>query len=242
MSGEKKDRGMLPGAGRGRYGEGSEPAKDGRADVEPMGEGKQDAERERHVEPDTVAVEGLADASSRMLMSHYPEKNGENNDVDPEDVGGEVGVFDEGFKVVLVHEADVSLFLTVWLLGMFVLCALQGGFSAWWQLAVLVGGYGAMFVFMYLDIRQSAGSLTIGSRTMFVESRAAVAMVGVGAVLFGSPVLVDVVPDIIAVACVFGGIADGYAVGLVARAHGCSAIKAVSMAIGASRVDAGARP
>ena len=174
-------------------------------------------------------------------MSQYPEKNGEDNDVDPEDVGGEVGLFNEDFEV-LVHEAHGSLFLTVWLLGMFVLCALQGGFSEWWQLAVLVGGYVSTFVCTYLDSRPSGGSLSIVSRTSFVESRAAVAMVGLGAVLFGSPVLVEVAPDIIAVACVFGGIADGCAVGLVARAHGCSAIKAVSMAIGASRVDAEAGP
>ena len=189
MSGVDKERNLLLDAGSGQHGEESELAQNGRSDAKLIGDHEQGAKHERHEDSEALAVEELADASSGSAERECSEKNGDKDDMDPRDVAEEVGEFDEGFKVVLVHEAYVSLFLTLWLLGMFLLCVLQGGFSSWWQLAVLVGGYSSMFVCTYLDTRPNGRSLSIVPRTMFMESRAAVGMVGLGAVLFGSPVL-----------------------------------------------------
>ncbi len=78
-------------------------------------------------------------------------------------------------------------------------------------------GFGRFLVRVvrFLVLRDAALGAKRGllDRTAFRESRLAVAILGFAAVAFGSPLLLDIAPDILAVAIAGAGYADGIAVG-----------------------------
>lgn len=107
--------------------------------------------------------------------------------------------------------------MTVALVVPLAICAFGAGTAGWKHVAVSGGYWCALFgISFWLWSRRGSGRAT-PFRTVFVEGRLAIAIIGFAAVTFRSPVLLEVVPDILAVAIAAAGGADGMAVGELRR-------------------------
>ncbi len=111
------------------------------------------------------------------------------------------------------HEAGTSLLMTVFLVVPLAICALGAGTAGWKHIAVSGGYWCALFGVSFQVTRRRGSGCGTRFRAVFVEGRLAIAIVGFAAIAFGSPVLLEVVPDILAVAIAAAGCADGVAVG-----------------------------
>ena len=125
----------------------------------------------------------------------------------------------------MVHDAGNSFALTLALAMPLAVCALGPGTAGWKHIAVAAGYYGILFAFSSWAARRWGGKEGVLARTVFMESRIAVVLIGFAAVGFGSPVLLEIAPDVLAVTIAGSGLADGRSVGLLARGHGCSVLR-----------------
>ena len=183
---------------------------------------KQDAEE---VEP---SGETGRESVSRPDAQEKPEggKHGGGIADDPGNEGDELGVDD-----LVVHDSCKSVCLTLLLLSLLVLCGVWGEAPSGKYFSAFVCGYGVLFA-AFCGSARRWGSDCGGTRcTAFIESRMAVAMVGIAATGFGSTALLEVAPDVIVVAGVLGGISDGNSVGAIARKRGCSVLGAVGIVL-----------
>ena len=127
------------------------------------------------------------------------------------------------------NDGGGSLLLTAVLLGLAVGCGIRAGSLGWAHLAVAGVGYAAFFGFEWvLDRRQGPECRETGSGA-FVESRQTIALVGVGAFAFESPVLMELAPDVLIAAAIFGGSDDGRAAREVGRRFGLSAMASTGL-------------
>jgi len=127
----------------------------------------------------------------------------------------------------MVHDAGNSLALTLALAMPLAVCALGPGTAGWRHIAVAAGYYGILFAFSSWAARRWGGKDGVLARSVFMESRIAIALIGFAAVGFGSPVLLEIAPDVLAVAIAGSGLADGRSVGLEGRIRGCSVARAL---------------
>ncbi len=111
------------------------------------------------------------------------------------------------------HDAGTSLALTLALAWPLAVCALGPQTADWKHIAVSGGFWCALFGFSFCVTRRWGAKRGLLDRTAFRESRLAIAILGFAAVAFGSPLLLDIAPDILAVAIAGAGYADGIAVG-----------------------------
>ena len=126
----------------------------------------------------------------------------------------------------MVCDVGNSFALTLALAVALGVCALGAGTANWKHIAVAAGYYGVLFVFSSWAARRWGGKDGFLARTAFMESRIAIVLIGAAAVAFGSPVLLEIAPDVVAVAIAGSGLADGRALGLEARIRGCSVARA----------------
>ena len=115
------------------------------------------------------------------------------------------------------HEAETSLLMTLVLVMPLAICTLGAGTAAWKHIAVSGGYWCALFGVSFWVCRRRGSGRGTPFRALFVEGRLAIALVGFAAVTFRSPVLLEIVPDILAVAIAASGAADGMAVGVLRR-------------------------
>lgn len=111
------------------------------------------------------------------------------------------------------HDAGLSLILTFILAVLLAVCALGPQTAGWKHIAVAGGYWCVLFGILYWAVRRRGAGEEAPVRTAFVESRLAIALIGFAAVAFRSPVLLDIAPDILAVAIAAAGGMDGMAVG-----------------------------
>lgn len=112
-----------------------------------------------------------------------------------------------------IHDAGISLILTLALAWSLTVCALGPQTAGWKHIAVAGGCWCALFGFSFWAARRWGVENGLLARTAFRESRLAIATIGFAAVVFGSPVLLAIAPDILAVAIAGAGYADGMALG-----------------------------
>ena len=178
-----------PPAGQEQYGsdeDGHEQGESGRPESRvPRQEGVEAKKQKGHEERDGNEVSGGAYIG--------PEVGGD---------GGEIR-----------HDAGLSLILTFILFALLVVCALGPQTAGWKHIAVAGGYWCVLFGILYWAARRGGAGEKAPVRTVFVESRLAIAILGFAAVAFRSPVLLEVVPDILAVAIAAAGGMDGVAVG-----------------------------
>ena len=122
-----------------------------------------------------------------------------------------------GMKFRDRHEAETSLLMTLVLVMPLAICTLGAGTAAWKHIAVSGGYWCALFGVSFWVCRRRGSGRGTPFRALFVEGRLAIALVGFAAVTFRSPVLLEIVPDILAVAIAASGAADGMAVGVLRR-------------------------
>ena len=132
-----------------------------------------------------------------------------------------------GFGNEEVHDAGSSFALTLALAMPLAVCLLGPGTAGWRHIAVAAGYYGILFVFSSWAARRWGGKDGVLARSVYMESRIAIALIGFAAVGFGSPVLLEIAPDVLAVAIAGSGLVDGRAVGLEARIRGRSVARAL---------------
>ena len=111
------------------------------------------------------------------------------------------------------HDAGLSLILTFILVVLLVVCALGPQTAGWNHIAVAGGYWCALFGVLYWAVRRRGAWEKGPVRTVFFESRLVIALMGFAAIAFRSPVLLEIVPDILAVAIAVAGGMDGMAVG-----------------------------
>ena len=141
------------------------------------------------------------------------------------------GIGEQGVPVDFAHDVGASLIVTVLLFGLLVACAGPRGETVWVQFAVFGVGYGGLFACEWFWARARGRSWGEELRVGFVECRLTVGLFGFAAVLFGSPTLLGIAPDVLAVAGAIGGGVEGRALGLVARDRGVSAAGAARVAL-----------
>jgi len=111
------------------------------------------------------------------------------------------------------HDVGLSLVVTVVLAVPLAVCALGAGTAGWKHIAVAGGYWCALFGISFWVVRRKGAGNAVHARAAFVECRLAIALIGFAAVTFRSPVLLEIVPDILAVAIAAAGCMDGIAVG-----------------------------
>ena len=126
-----------------------------------------------------------------------------------------------------VHEVGNSYALTLALVLVLAVCAAGPGTAGWGHIGISAGYYGVLFAFSSWTARCWGGWDGILARTVFMESRLAIVVIGVAAIGFRSPVLLEIAPDVVAVAIAGSGLADGTALGLEARRRDCSVVRAL---------------
>ena len=117
--------------------------------------------------------------------------------------GSDIGDGAEGtsFAVTLVLVAPLAI------------CVLGAGTAGWEHIAVAGGYWCVLFGVSFWVVRRWGSSEGAPLKAAFVECRLAIALIGYAAVTFRSPVLLEVVPDILAVAIAAAGCMDGIVVG-----------------------------
>ncbi len=88
-------------------------------------------------------------------------------------------------------------------------CALGAGTAGWKHIAVAGGYWCALFGISFWVVRRWGSGEARPVKAAFVECRLAIALIGIAAVTFRSPVLLEVVPDILAVTIAAAGCMDG---------------------------------
>ena len=130
---------------------------------------------------------------------------------DPGNRPGEVELSRDGGEIR--HDAGLSLILTFILVALLAVCALGPQTAGWKHIAVAGGYWCALFGILYWAVRRRGAGEKAPVRTAFVEIRLAIALIGFAAVTVRAPVLLEIVPDILAVAIAAAGGMDGMAVG-----------------------------
>ena len=229
MRGKQKVRDALTGTAEDLQVEQLEPVHGGRARVDGVDEDSDQAQGEKH---DTEAKEPSGETGQESVSRSDAEKEPEGGKHcggiadDSGNEGDELGV-DE----LVLHDACKSVCLTFLLFNLLVLCGLWGEAPTWKYFTAFLGGYGVLFAACCGLARRRGSDEESAGATAFVESRMAIAMLGVGAIAFGSTVLLEIVPDVIVVAGVLGGISDGNSVGAIARQRGCSVLGSVGFVL-----------
>ena len=175
------------------------------------GQDQHDQEEDGH-EPGEV---GRSESQVRVPPGTDAEEDKENQGRKGEDVSGEAGeVPKEGSQFGDIRQdVGLSLLMTVLLAVPLAVCALGAGTAGWRHIAVAIGYWCALFgISFWVVLRKCAGNVA-QTRIAFVECRLAIGLIGIAAVTFRSPVLLEVVPDILAVAIAASGCMDGIAVG-----------------------------
>ena len=154
-----------------------------------------------------------------------------------EQCAGDAGerVDEQEMPVEFVHDAGGSLVATGMLLALLVGCGARQGEMGWAELAVFGSGYGALFACEWFWGSGRSSSWREEKVERFADVRVTVALFGMAAVLFGSPTLLDIAPDVLAVTGAIGGCAEGRALRLVARERGVSLAGAARVAVGTWR-------
>lgn len=142
--------------------------------------------------------------------------------------GGE-RIEDEEF----LHEVSDSLWLTIISLAVLVSCGLRGGEADWIHYTVFGLGYLILFGVFCLGEKFEAPEPARSAEwsAVWTGSRFTICLVGFAAFSFGSPVLLEISPDMIAVVGALGGSIDGSGVGELAKRRGCSTGTAVIAAL-----------
>lgn len=137
------------------------------------------------------------------------------------DHGGRDGVTNKACKEPEIgrigHDAETSLLVTFVLVVPMAICVLGAGTAGWKHIAVAGGYWCALFVISYWVVRRWGKGEGTPQKAAFVECRLAIALIGFAAVTFRSPVLLEVVPDILAVSIAAAGCMDGMVVGTSRR-------------------------
>lgn len=121
------------------------------------------------------------------------------------------------------HGAEgTSCAFTLVLVVPLAVCALGAGTAGWKHIAVAGGYWCALFVISYWVVRRWGSGITGPVQVLFVESRMAIGLIGIAAVTFRSPVLLEVVPDILAVSIAAAGCMDGLVVADSRRLQACA--------------------
>ena len=148
--------------------------------------------------------------------------------------GVKEGEEDFGVGEEFMHGSECSLLVTFGLLIFLAICGGLGGGVEWFHFAVFGGGYGLYFALTCWSERRWGDGGCGQAATGFLESRLAVLMGGVGAVVFGSPGLLELAPDVLAIAGACGGMPDGYNVGELSKRMRCSWVRALWLMLRAS--------
>ena len=145
---------------------------------------------------------------------HSGEECGQQHDKGGDEVTGDAGVSPEAIgQFGDRHEAETSLLMTVVLVMPLAICALGAGTAGWEHIAVSGGYWCVLFGISFWLWRRGVSRRETPFRALLVEGRLAIVVVGFAAVTFRSPVLLEIVPDILALAIAAAGVADGMAVG-----------------------------
>ena len=121
-----------------------------------------------------------------------------------------------------IHDAGSSLSLTGLLLLLVVVCGVRSGSWDWVHFTAFGGGYAVLFCCEWILGRGRGPSFGEAGPGVFLESRYTIALIGIGAFVFGSSALLEIAPDILVVAGIFGGSDDGRAARHVGRQFGVS--------------------
>ena len=212
MSGE----GKCPGFGRSPAGRPEE------VEVDMGSEEKEGAgnEHEPEGEANSAAVRGADEVALAKVDDAAEHGQGK------EDRPGEARerLVDDGDPVEqFIHDARLSVSLSALVLLLLLLCGFRGASFSWVHFIVFGVCYGALFCFEWIMGRGQIGEFRETGRGIFVESRQTIVLVGLGAVIFGSPGFLDMAVDVLVVAGVCGGSDDGRAVREVGRRFGLPA-------------------
>ena len=119
-----------------------------------------------------------------------------------------------------IHDARLSVSLSALVLLLLLLCGLRGASLSWVHFIAFGVGYGSLFSFEWILGQRRGREFRETGRGAFVESRQTIALIGAGAVIFGSPGFLDIAVDVLVVAGVCGGSDDGRAVREMGRRSG----------------------
>ena len=185
--------------------------------------------------PEMEAV--LADQTGTGLSGIAVAQREENERVEHKHGAddAEEGKQDLGIGEDFLHESENSLLVTIGLLGVLAVCGARGEGLEWLHFAVFGGGYGLLFGVTCWSERRWEDGECGQAASNFLESRLAVLMAGVGALVFGSPGLLELAPDVLAIAGVCGGVPDGSNVGELSKRMRCSWGRALWRLLGPSK-------
>ena len=189
-------------------------------DEDKKGSGEEGHAKVERVLPDKTGSGflGVADAQEE-------DERGEEKKAGADEV--KEGEEDFGIGEEFLHGSGSSLLVTFGLLVVLAICGGRAGGAEWFHFAVFCGGYGFYFgLTCWVERRWGDGGCAEAA-SGFLESRLAVLMGGVGAVVFGSPGLLELAPDVLAIAGACGGIPDGNNVGELSKRMRCSWIGAL---------------
>lgn len=130
-----------------------------------------------------------------------------------------------------IHGVSDSLWMTIVSVAVLAFCELRGGSTFWVHYMVFGAGYAVLFCACCFIEKFGETGWRVDRAAVWNGSRFTVCVVGFGAVLLGSPVLLEISPDIVAVAGALGGSIDGAVVGRLARKTGCSTGRAAAAAL-----------
>ncbi len=221
MSGAERDRGMPVGAGRGRYDEGSEPAKDGQADVEPMRSHEHEAGYEHHEYPEALASEpAKLSGADRHAGTRKQRRCADGND----DARAVTESVEEG-RVRDKHGQDYegSVYLTLLMPVALVLCGLKGG-GLWSRLGFFTSACAFGIGVLWFPGWKLGGY--DDEDTGFIDCRSTLVVFGFGGGFFGSAEDCVPVGGVLAIGAIVAASADYRALAAVSRRRECSLAKA----------------
>ena len=216
---------MLPGAGCGRYDEGSEPAKDGRADSELMRSHEHDAKHEHHEDPEALASEPVKlNGADRYEGTKEQGGCADGND----DTKAVTESVEEGrVRDEYGHDCEGSVYLTLLMLVALVFCGLKGG-GLWSQLGFFTSGY-AFGIGLLWFLGWKLGGYDdedTGFEIGFIDCRFTLVVFGFGGGFFGSAEDCVLVGGALAIGAIVAASADYWALAAVSRRRRCSLAKA----------------
>ncbi len=201
----------------------SEPVNGGRADVQPVGQGEQDAEHQDHEDPEVVATEPRENSGLVRSEGQHEQGYGCHGDHEADNPGDLVGVGDE--RLGLGHDFAGSLALTAFSAGILAGCGALGG-AGWLNFGVFIGGY-LLAVGVTIVAARVSGQGDIGDAGIaFMEVRLTLLLLGFGGLVFGPPVVLEVGAAAISFGGLVGGISDGPVLVVVSRERRCSLLRA----------------